>query len=90
MNWLFERVIEAAGVPDKDVADLERNLPALARLCAASRELEPLVHEAMPHLEALKPIAEKAFDILEKAYPDLVAVLPTFEEFIQFANNKGK
>lgn len=89
MNGVLRFALGLANVPDKDVTDLETSLPALARLCKAARELEPIIHAAMPHLEPLKPLADQALTICEGAYPDFVAVLPTLEEFIQFANSKG-
>jgi hypothetical protein len=88
MNGFFVFALKLASVPDKDVSDLEKSLPALARLCRAAKELDPIIRQAMPHLEPLKPMAQQALDIVEKAYPDFVAVLPTIEEFIAFVNSK--
>jgi len=88
MNGLLKFALGLAQVPDKDIADLETSLPALSRLCKAAKQLDPIVRQAMPHLDPLKPLAEQALQIFETAYPDFVAVLPTLEEFIQFVNDK--
>jgi hypothetical protein len=88
MNGLLKFALSLASVPDKDISDLDKSLPALARLCRAAKQLDPIVRQAMPHLEPLKPLLGKASDICEAAYPDFVAVLPTIEEFIAFVNSK--
>lgn len=89
MNAIFRFALSLANMPDQAVADLEKNLPVLARLCQAAKKLDPLIRQAKPHLDPLKPIAEQALDVVEAAWPDFVAVLPTIEEFIEFVNAKG-
>lgn len=89
MNPFLKFAMGLASVPDHDITDLEKSLPALARLCKAAKALDPILRQAMPHLEPLKPLALQALDIVEQAWPDIEAVVPTLEEFIAFANSKN-
>lgn len=92
MNPLLRFALGLANVPDKDVADLEKQLPALGRLIAAAKDIKPDLEAAGPHIEAmgphinaLMPIAERLAPKLKAAWPDLVGVLPVIEEFAALA-----
>lgn len=89
MNPLIRFLMGLEGVPDKDISDLEKSLPAFARVCKAAKEIGPIVRKAMPLLEQLKLPAEQVLDIVEARWPDIVEVAPTLEEFITFVNSKG-
>jgi hypothetical protein len=92
--------LSLAGVPQEEIADLDKSLPALGRIVAAAKEAEPfltqakphvdalmpLMAQAMPHINALMPIVAKLYPIGQKAYPDIVAVTPTVQELVAFAN----
>lgn len=88
MNGTVKFVLGLAQVPDAAIADLDKNLPGMARLADAARELEPILQEAMPHIVALEPLMIRATPIVQKAWPDLVAVTPTVQEFIAFINSR--
>jgi hypothetical protein len=63
-----------AGLPEKTIQDLDKNLPALERIAAAAKQAEPL----------LTPL----FPLLAKVWPDIVAVTPLIQELIAFAKQK--
>jgi hypothetical protein len=63
-----------AGLPEKTIKDLDTSLPALERIAAAAKQAEPLLTQLMP--------------ILNKAWPDIVAVTPLVQELIAFAKQK--
>jgi hypothetical protein len=63
-----------AGLPEVTIKELDKQLPALERLAAAARQAEPILTQLMP--------------ILNKAYPDIVAVTPLIQELIAFAKQK--
>jgi len=81
-------VLGLAGMPDKDIADLDAAWPGMARLAAEAREAEPYLTQAKPHLDALMPLLVKLWPIGQRAWPDIVAVTPTIEELVQFINAK--
>jgi hypothetical protein len=63
-----------AGLPEKTIQDLDKNLPALERIVAAAKQAEPIINQLLP--------------IVTKAYPDIVAVTPLIQELIAFAKQK--
>lgn len=63
-----------AGLSEKTIQDLDKNLPALQRIAAAAHQAEPLLTQLLP--------------ILNKAWPDIVAVTPLVQELIAFAKQK--
>ena len=63
-----------AGLPEKTIQDLDNNLPALERIVAAAKQVEPLIAQLTP--------------IFAKAYPDIGAVTPLIQELIAFAKQK--
>lgn len=85
MNPILKFALGLANVPDATVADLEKAFPGMQRLCAAAKQIEAVAQKSQPleaHIEQIEPI-------IKAAYPDFVAVLPTVEELIQFASQKG-
>jgi len=63
-----------AGMPEKTIKDLNAQLPALERLAAAAKRVEPMVAPLLPELQ--------------KAWPDIVAVTPLVQELIAFVKQK--
>jgi hypothetical protein len=63
-----------AGLPEATIKELDKQLPALERIATAAKQLEPLLTQLMP--------------ILNKAYPDIVAVTPLIQQLIAFAKQK--
>jgi hypothetical protein len=63
-----------AGLPDATIKDLDAHLPNLERIAAAAKQAEPLITQLMP--------------ILNKVWPDIVAVTPLMQELIAFAKQK--
>lgn len=63
-----------AGLPEATIKELDKQLPALERISAAAKQAEPLITQAMP--------------ILNKIWPDIVAVTPLIQELIAFAKQK--
>lgn len=95
MDGLLRFALGLANVPDATVADLETSLPALARLCRLAKAAEPILQRNRPHLEAImphlvamKPDAMQLAILVQQAWPDIVAVTPTVEELVEFANGK--
>lgn len=96
MDNLLRFVLGIANVPDKTVDDLDASLPAMARLCRLAKAAEPILERnkphldaIMPHLDAMKPDALQLAALVRQAWPDIVAVTPTVEELIEFANGKS-
>lgn len=89
MNGWLRFALGLANVPDKDVADLEKALPGMARLADLAKEAQPQLIAAAPHVAALEPIFEKLWPIVLKAMPDIATSMPMIEEFIQLAQSKG-
>lgn len=63
-----------AGMPEATIQHLDAQLPALERLAAAAKRVEPMLTPLMPELQ--------------KAWPDIVAVTPLLLELIAFAKSK--
>lgn len=63
-----------AGLPEKTIGELNTSLPALERLAAAAKRVEPMLAPIMPELQ--------------KAWPDIVAVTPLLADLIAFAKQK--
>lgn len=63
-----------AGMPEKTINDLNAQLPALERLAAAAKRVEPMIAPLLPELN--------------KAWPDVVAVTPVLQELIAFVKQK--
>ena len=102
MSWI-DIGLEVVGMPEQDVQDLDRALPGFARIAAAAKQGDPLLTEAkphvdalipllaqaMPHIDALMPLLPKLYAIGKGVYPDIVAVTPTVQELIAFAQSKS-
>lgn len=95
MNGLLRFALSLASVPSKTVDDLDHDLPAMARIARLVRQAEPIlmrnkphIDAIMPHLLAMQPDALALAKIIQQAWPDIVEVTPTVEEFIDFANGK--
>jgi hypothetical protein len=63
-----------AGLPEQTIRDLDAHLPALQRIAAAALQAEPFMTPLLP--------------ILQKAWPDIVAVTPLIQELIVYAKQK--
>lgn len=93
LNLMLRFAMGLANIPDKDVDDLEKQLPALARLITAFKDMKPDLEEAAPHLDAIGPHVDALLSTSERlapkvkaAWPDLVAVLPVVQEFTALAD----
>ena len=83
MNWLIESALKMASMSDAEIADLSAKLPAFGRLASALKKSEPILAQAAPLIDQL-------YTELKAEWPDIVAVTPTVEELIEFANSKGE
>lgn len=63
-----------AGMPEDTIKKLDANMPALERLAAAAKRVEPMLTPILPELQ--------------KAWPDIMAVTPLLQELIAFAKSK--
>ena len=88
MNPLLRFALGLANVPDKDVADLEKQIPALGRLITGAKDMKadlesagPHLQAMEPHIDALMPIADRLVPKVKALWPDLVAVWPLMQEF---------
>lgn len=66
--------LSLAGLPEATIAEIDQNLPRFERIAAAAKQAEPLLTQLMP--------------ILQKAWPDIVAVTPLVHELVVFAKQK--
>jgi hypothetical protein len=62
------------GMPEATIQHLDAQLPALERLAAAAKQAEPMLTPLLP--------------VVQKAWPDIVAVTPLLLELIAFAKSK--
>jgi hypothetical protein len=85
---VLDFALSLAGLPQATIEALDKDLPGLARIAAGAREAEPFLTAAKPHLDALEPLATQLWPIMQRIYPDIVAVTPTVEKLIDFANWK--
>jgi hypothetical protein len=92
LNLMLRFALGMANVPDKDVDDLEKQLPALARLIAAFKDMNPDLEALAPHIEAmgpeieaLMPIAERLAPKIKTAWPDLITLVPVVQEYVDLA-----
>lgn len=95
MNGLVKFALGIAGLPPAVIAEIDKNIPGMARLADAAKQIEPYLEQAHPHIEAitphlyaLLPIFEKVMPILKARYPDIAALLPTAKEIIAFVGDK--
>jgi hypothetical protein len=102
MNGMLRFALGLANMPTATVDDLDKSLPGFARLASSAKQLEPIIKNAMPdidaleplilkaipHLTALAPLIQQAEPIIRAAYPDIVAVIPTVQELLAFAKGK--
>lgn len=63
-----------AGMPQETIAELDKQLPALERLAALAKQLEPMLTPIVP--------------LISKALPDIAAVTPLVQQLIAFAKEK--
>jgi len=87
MNGFLRIALELARVPSNDIADLEKNLPAMARLCKLAKQLEPIITRNQAMIEAMDPDIKRALSVVKEAWPDIVAVTPTVQEFVTWINS---
>jgi hypothetical protein len=85
MNGLIRIVLTLAQVPEKDISDLDKSLPGLARLCDLAKQLEPIIQRNLPHIKAIEPDIPAITSIIKAAWPDIVAVTPTIDEYVNLA-----
>jgi hypothetical protein len=85
MNGFIEFILRTAGLPEATLADLEKEMPALARIVAAAKQLEPIFNKP----QTLAKHIEQATPILKAAYPDVIAAAPTVEELVEFISSKS-
>ncbi len=89
MNGFLKFALEMAHMSDAEIDDLSAKLPAFGRLAAALKKSEPTLAQAAPLVEQLDPLVTQLYAELKTEWPDIVAVTPTVEELIEFANSKG-
>jgi len=73
---LLDFGLRMEGLPEDVIADLHAHLPHIQRLTLAMKQAEPIIAQLMP--------------ILNKAYPDIVAVTPLALELVTFFKEKEK
>lgn len=87
MNGLLRFALGIANMPQKTIDDLDKSLPGFSRLVKLAQAAEPAIKRCAPHIEAMKPDLIQLTDLIEKAWPDIEAVLPTVDELIIFAQD---
>jgi hypothetical protein len=78
---ILDFALGLAGMPQATIDALDKDLPGLARIAAAAKEIEPTLVE-------MAPLIEKAWPVLVRVWPDIVAVTPSVEQLIEFVNSK--
>ncbi len=63
-----------AGMPETTIAELDKQLPALERIATAFKQEEPVITAALP--------------VIQKVWPDIVAVTPLLLDLIAFVKSK--
>jgi hypothetical protein len=86
---LVDFALELAGMPQNEIDDLEKSLPALARLAASFKSIEPELTLAKPHIDALVPLMGKIAPVFQNSWGDIVSVTPTVNELIDFVKSKA-
>lgn len=89
MNPLIKFMLGFANIPDQAVADLEKSWPGIRRIANAAKELEPYLSQASPHIDALEPLAIKAYAIVKPIWPDILELLPVADEWINIVSKKS-
>lgn len=77
------------GMPANEVADVKAGLPVLSSIIEEAKELEPIIEQMRPHIEALVPLATRAMPIAGKMWPQIVAETPLLQELVAFIRSKG-
>lgn len=85
MNGVIRFALGLASVPEKDIDDLEKSLPGMARLVDLAKQLEPIIQRNLPHIKAIEPDMPLIVNIIKQAWPDIVSVTPTIDEYINLA-----
>ena len=65
-----------AGLPDATISEFDKQLPALERIAASVKEAEPLITQLLV--------------IVNRTWPDVVAVTPLVQQLIAFAKEKER
>lgn len=103
MNTIIKIGLGLAGIPDPLIAEIESEVPGATMLIANAKKLKPILDRAQPHVAALTPLVqqgkphalalfdlvEDAWPILQAAYPELMALLPTAERILALPSVKG-
>ena len=71
---LLDFGLRLEGLPEDTIADLHAHLPHIQRLTLALKQAEPIIAQLLP--------------ILNKAYPDIVAVTPLAVKLSTFFKEK--
>lgn len=80
-DTILTAVLGFAGVPDKVVRDIEKDMPNFARLCRTAKLLVPVGTEALPIIKALLPKAQAIGDApVKEALPMLSDLAPLVDQ----------
>ena len=80
-DMVLHYVASAAGVPNKTVLDIEKELPTLARLCNNAKLLNPIVTEAVPIIKQLMPKLQAIGDApVKEALPMVSDLAPLIDQ----------
>jgi hypothetical protein len=80
-DMVLRYVASAASVPAKTVADIEKELPTLARLCNNAKLLNPIISEAVPIIKLLLPKLQAIGDApVKEALPMLSDLAPLIDQ----------
>lgn len=76
MNPAVRFLLGFEGVTDADAVAIDKAIPAAERLNDVMIELDPIIRKIWPDVL-------KIFTILQRAYPDGIAVLPVARRILQ-------
>jgi len=65
MKLEFKIALTLAGMPQSAITDIENALPAMLRLLAAWKELEPHIMKLKPDLDKSVPVVEEIINFVK-------------------------
>ena len=86
-----------AGMPQETIARIDAEMPALARLVRAAKQVDPILQPIEPNIEQIWiqilrcwPAIVKAWPIIQAEVPDIKSAMPVIVELAAFIDAKMK
>ncbi len=85
MGGMTDFMLQLAGLPAPLIAQIDSAAPSISKLVELEKELGPIFSKSQP----LSSHIAQATPILQKALPDILAVLPVAKGLADFAVSKS-